>query len=89
MWWSAARCLRDSSQCRAVAGCIAGALEEQEYLDKLAAAGFEEATIEPTRIYKMEDAREFLACSGIDVDAIAAEVEGKFMSAFVRARRPS
>jgi arsenite methyltransferase len=71
------------------AGCIAGALEEQEYLNKLAGAGFEDAAIEPTRVYRLEDAREFLACSGIDVDAIAPQVEGKFMSAFVRARRPA
>ena len=70
-------------------GCIAGALEEKEYRDKLAAAGFEQIEIEPTRIYKAEEAREFLAAEGIDVDAIAAEVDGKFMSAFVRAVKPA
>ncbi|KAB2851489.1 MAG: arsenite methyltransferase, partial [Hyphomicrobiaceae bacterium] len=69
-------------------GCIAGALEEGEYRTKLAAAGFESISIEPTRIYKVEDAREFLAGKGIDVDAIAPEVDGKFMSAFVRAVKP-
>ena len=69
-------------------GCVAGALEEREYRDKLARAGFESVDVEPTRVYRMEDAREFLAGSGIDADAIAAEIEGKFMSAFVRARKP-
>ena len=66
-------------------GCVAGALEENQYREKLADAGFEEITIEPTRIYRVEDAREFLAASGVDVERIAAEVDGKFMSAFVRA----
>jgi arsenite methyltransferase len=70
-------------------GCVAGALEEQEYRSKLAAAGFEQIEVEPTRIYRMEDAREFLREKNIDVDAIAAEVDGKFMSAFVRAVKPS
>ncbi len=69
-------------------GCIAGALEENEYRGKLAAAGFEQIEIEPTRVYRVEDAREFLATSGIDVDAIAAQVDEKFMSAFVRAVKP-
>jgi len=69
-------------------GCIAGALEENEYRSKLAAAGFEQVEIEPTRIYRVEDAREFLSSSGIDVDAIAAQVDEKFMSAFVRAVKP-
>ncbi len=69
-------------------GCIAGALEENEYRSKLTAAGFEQIEIEPTRIYRVEDAREFLASSGIDVDAIAARVDEKFMSAFVRAVKP-
>jgi len=69
-------------------GCIAGALEENEYRGKLAAAGFEQIEIEPTRIYRVEDAREFLSSSGIDVDAIAAQVDEKFMSAFVRAMKP-
>jgi len=66
-------------------GCLAGALEENEYRSKLAAAGFENIEIEPTRIYQVEDAREFLSGEGIDVDAIAPQVDGKFMSAFVRA----
>src|SRR6266852_2981954 len=69
-------------------GCIAGALEENEYRGKLSAAGFEQIEIEPTRIYRAEDAREFLSSSGIDVDAIAAQVDEKFMSAFVRAVKP-
>jgi 2-polyprenyl-3-methyl-5-hydroxy-6-metoxy-1,4-benzoquinol methylase len=69
-------------------GCIAGALEESEYRAKLAAAGFEAIGVEPTRVYKIDDAREFLAGKGLDVDAIAPAVEGKFMSAFVRATKP-
>src|SRR6202140_3168952 len=69
-------------------GCIAGALEEKEYRGKLSAAGFEQIEIEPTRIYRIEDAREFLFSSGIDVDAIAEQVDEKFMSAFVRAVKP-
>src|SRR6202158_2311266 len=69
-------------------GCIAGALEENEYRGKLSAAGFEQVEIEPTRIYRVDDAREFLLSSGIDVDAIAAQVDEKFMSAFVRAVKP-
>ena len=69
-------------------GCIAGALEEAEYRSKLTAAGFEGVGIEPTRIYRIADAREFLAGKGIDVDAIAEQVDGKFMSAFVRATKP-
>src|SRR6266849_1187498 len=69
-------------------GCIAGALEENEYRGKLSAAGFEQIEIEPTRVYRVEDAREFLSSSGIDVDAIAAQVDEKFMSAFVRAVKP-
>jgi len=69
-------------------GCVAGALEEQEYTAKLAAAGFESIGIEPTRVYSVEDARQFLAGQGLDVDRIAAQVEGKFMSAFIRAAKP-
>ena len=69
-------------------GCVAGALEHDEYRAKLAKAGFEGIDLEPTRVYRVEDAREFLAKSGIDVDAIAPQVDGKFMSAFVRARKP-
>ena len=69
-------------------GCIAGALQDEEYESKLAEAGFESIEIEPTRIYKVEDARAFLTDEGIDVDAIAPQVDGKFMSAFVRATKP-
>src|SRR5207237_5172865 len=69
-------------------GCIAGALEENDYRSKLAAAGFEKIEIEPTRIYRAEDAREFLAGQGMDVDAIAPQVDGKFFSAFIRAVKP-
>lgn len=70
-------------------GCIAGALCDTEYSDKLRAAGFGQIEIEPTRIYRVEDARQFLSGQGIDVDAIAPQVDGKFMSAFVRATKPS
>ena len=69
-------------------GCIAGALEENEYRAKLLSAGFDRIEIEPTRIYRIEDAREFLSGQNIDVDAIAPQVDGKFMSAFVRAVKP-
>jgi SAM-dependent methyltransferase len=69
-------------------GCIAGALEENDYRSKLAAAGFTQIEVKPTRIYRTEDAREFLAGRGIDVDAIAPHVDGKFMSAFLRAVKP-
>src|SRR3989441_6788994 len=69
-------------------GCVAGALEENEYRSKLASAGFEQIDLEPTRIYRAEDAREFLSSEGIDVEAIAPQVDGKFMSAFVRAVKP-
>ncbi len=71
------------------AGCVAGALEEQEYRAKLASAGFEEIAIEPTRIYRIEDARQFLAGLGIDANVIASAVQDKFMSAFVRAKKPN
>jgi arsenite methyltransferase len=69
-------------------GCVAGALEENEYRTKLAAAGFENIEIEPSRVYRIEDAREFLAGQNIDVEAIAPQVDGKFMSAFIRAAKP-
>ena len=69
-------------------GCVAGALQDDEYRHKLAAAGFEQIDIEPTRVYRAEDAREILSAEGIDVDAIAPQVDGKFMSAFVRAVKP-
>ena len=70
-------------------GCIAGALRDTDYNDKLRAAGFGQIEIEPTRIYNVEDARQFLTGQGIDVDAIAPQVDGKFMSAFVRATKPA
>jgi hypothetical protein len=70
-------------------GCVAGALDENEYRAKLTAAGFGEITIEPTRVYRVDDAREFLSAAGVDVDAIAPLVDGKFMSAFVRAVKPA
>ncbi len=69
-------------------GCVAGALEENEYRAKLAAAGFENIDIEPTRIYRAEDARSFLKDQGLDVDAIAPEIDGKFFSGFIRAQKP-
>jgi arsenite methyltransferase len=70
-------------------GCIAGALEEQDYIAKLAAAGFKDISIEPTRVYEIEDARQFLEGQGVDVDAVAAQAAGTLMSAFVRAAKPA
>ena len=70
-------------------GCIAGALQDYQYVFKLAKAGFDGIDIEPTRIYDVEDARAFLNGQGVDVDAIAPQVEGKFMSAFIRATKPA
>jgi hypothetical protein len=70
-------------------GCIAGALRDSEYAEKLTRAGFETVEIEPTRVYNIEDARAFLSGRGVDVDAMAPQVEGKFMSAFVRAVKPA
>ena len=69
-------------------GCIAGALEETEYAARLTAAGFVDVEVEPWRIYKVEDARAYLAGSGVDVDRLAPQVENTFASAFVRARKP-
>jgi arsenite methyltransferase len=69
-------------------GCVAGALEEQEYRAKLSAAGFEQVEVEPTRIYRAADAREFFARADFDLEKVAPLVDGKFMSAFVRARKP-
>ncbi|HLJ49508.1 MAG TPA: arsenite methyltransferase [Bryobacteraceae bacterium] len=69
-------------------GCMAGALEENEYKSKLAAAGFENINIEPTRIYRAEDALSFLKDQGLDADAIAPQIDGKFMSGFIRAQKP-
>ncbi len=70
-------------------GCVAGALGDDEYRSKLSAAGFEQIEIEPTRIYRAEDAREFLSAADVDVDAISPQVDGTFMSAFVRAVKPA
>jgi SAM-dependent methyltransferase len=69
-------------------GCIAGALEETEYAAKLRAAGFADVEVEPWRIYKIEEARAFLIETGVDVDRLAPEVDNRFASAFVRARKP-
>jgi SAM-dependent methyltransferase len=69
-------------------GCVAGALGEDEYAAKLKAAGFESVEVEPWRVYQVDDARAFLAASGIDVDQLAPQVDGKIASAFIRARRP-
>jgi SAM-dependent methyltransferase len=69
-------------------GCIAGALQDHEYIGKLAKAGFDGIDIEPTRVYSIEDARQFLTGEGINVDAFAPQVENKFMSAFIRAVKP-
>ncbi|MBV8053017.1 MAG: arsenite methyltransferase [Acidobacteriaceae bacterium] len=70
-------------------GCVAGALDETEYGQKLAAAGFEQISAEPTRIYRAEDAREFLSAQNINVDALAPQIEGKLVSAFIRAVKPA
>ena len=70
-------------------GCIAGALQEDEYVRTLRNAGFESIEIEITRVFSVEDSRQFLASEGIDVDAIAPQIEGKFMSAFVRSNKPA
>jgi arsenite methyltransferase len=69
-------------------GCVAGAMEEQEYIDKLQRAGFADVAVEPWRIYKTEDARTFIQEGGLDYDTVAAQADGKFMSAFVRAIKP-
>ena len=70
-------------------GCIAGALRDYDYVAKLARAGFDAIDIEPTRVYGIEDARQFLTGEGIDADAIAPQIEGKFISAFIRAVKPA
>ena len=70
-------------------GCIAGALEENEYRKKLAAAGFENVDVEPTRIYSANDALSFLLDKGVDVESFGTQMDGKFMSAFIRARKPA
>ena len=68
-------------------GCVAGALDQDVYRDKLAGAGFTAIEVEPTRIYRIEDAKDFLATTGLDASILAPKVDGKFMSAFVRARK--
>jgi arsenite methyltransferase len=70
-------------------GCLSGALDESDYVSKLSAAGFEDVSIEPTRIYRVNDAREFLAGHGFDVDALAPMVDGRFYSGFIRGRKPA
>jgi arsenite methyltransferase len=70
-------------------GCIAGALEETAYREKLARAGFENVDVQATRIYRAEEARDFLAAAGLDADAVAPQIDGKFISAFVRATKPA
>jgi arsenite methyltransferase len=69
-------------------GCLAGALEESDYRQRLVRAGFEEVSIEPTRVYRVDEARQFLSGHGIDVDAIAPLVDERFFSGFIRARKP-
>ena len=69
-------------------GCVAGALDEQVYRDKLAAAGFIDIDVEPTRVYTLEDARDFVTTSGLDAASLGPQVDGKFFSAFVRATKP-
>ena len=70
-------------------GCVAGALDEQVYRQKLSAAGFVKIDVEPTRIYRVEDAKEFLAANGLNAAVIGPEIDGKFLSAFVRAEKPA
>jgi ubiquinone/menaquinone biosynthesis C-methylase UbiE len=70
-------------------GCVAGALSDSEYVSKLAAAGFVDVDLEPTREYSADDARAFLAAEGLDAEALAARVDGRFISAFVRATKPA
>lgn len=71
------------------AGCVAGALEESVYRETLQRAGFEQISIEPTRIYSAMDARDFLIGAGLDVETVARNIDGKFMSGFVRAVKPA
>jgi ubiquinone/menaquinone biosynthesis C-methylase UbiE len=70
-------------------GCVAGALEEKEYEEKLARAGFESIEVEATRVYMAEEARDFLAAAGLDPDTVGPQIDGKFISAFVRAGKPA
>lgn len=70
-------------------GCLAGAVEETDYVARLRAAGFEEVSVEPTRVYRAEDARDFIESRGLSVEALAPHLDGKVLSAFVRARKPA
>jgi hypothetical protein len=70
-------------------GCVAGALGDREYQDKLTAAGFADVSVDPWREYSLDDARTFLSAGGLDVDALATQVEGRIASAFVRATKPA
>ena len=70
-------------------GCIAGALEEAQYQEKLEAAGFESIEVQPKRIYRVEEAREFLTAAGLDAEEVAPQIKDKFMSAFIRATKPN
>src|SRR6201994_3973043 len=70
-------------------GCIAGALEEYEYRDKLFTAGFAEVDVEPTRVYQVEEAREFLRGAGLDAEVVGPQIKDKFLSAFIRAQKPA
>ena len=70
-------------------GCIAGALEENEYREKLALAGFESIEVEATRVYRVDEAREFLEAAGLDPETVGPQIDGKFISAFVRAVKPA
>jgi arsenite methyltransferase len=70
-------------------GCIAGALEEKEYQEKLGRAGFESIEVEPTRVYKAEEAKDFLGAAGLDPEVVGPQIDGKFISAFVRATKPA
>ncbi|HVM74544.1 MAG TPA: arsenite methyltransferase [Candidatus Saccharimonadales bacterium] len=69
-------------------GCIAGAMQEAEYRQELQAAGFEGVEVEPTRIYQLEEARDFLTAAGLDAEIVGPQIKDKFMSAFIRARKP-
>ncbi len=69
-------------------GCVAGALEESAYREKLAQAGFQDIDVQPARMYQTADAKDFLAGAGLDLDRVAREADGKFMSAFIQARKP-
>ena len=70
-------------------GCVAGALGDYEYVEKLAKAGFEEIGIEATRVYSVDDARTFLTGQGLDAEALSKDIDGKFISGFVRATKPT